>query len=1390
MKKRWLIAVSLVLTLITLFTALPSCKPVYAATSYMAIIPKILASGMTQQLSIALLNGSNPAYGDVKVMLSKDGKEVASATKQINGQGIIDLDLPSLASGDYDIQVSGVGFQQQTSVKVDTADLVFLETDKPIYKPGQTIHISAISLNSDLRPFSQKINLEVLDAKGLKIFKQQVTADDYGMASLDLPLSDQPNLGVWKFTATGADGASTQIDVRVEEYTLPKYEVKVTLPKDWFLVSDKITGQVAGTYSFGKPVKGELTVVAKRYVGNWQEYTRLTKAIDGATDFTLPAVGYVAGTPASGGNGNVNLEFTITEAATGYTETTTQLLTVAQAPLNLQIIPDTMAFKPALPLSVLVLSQNPGGDPVKASVDLTVSYLDSDYKDAGKETKKVDTGIGGMASVSLTPPGKAVAMTIDASASNAWAEKILLASYSPSGNFIHVTMEGSPILAIGDTAKFKIYATKEATNFYYEVVARGRVVFSDYTQSLDVAFKVTPAMSPSAKLLVYQVLPNSEVAADYVPFDVTAVYPQNVSLTAGTSEAKPGDSVNVTIKTENQSHVILAAVDKSVFILAENRLNLAQVFDELERLYMDPQAELHEVTIYPSIVTKGAGDVFKDAGVIVLSNNDIPSGKEYKSPARGNGIGGIFFGGAEKAVDGMVPPQMAVPAPATGQSASNGADAAGLAQVERVRQFFPETWLYQVVTTDSSGKSTLKLTVPDSITTWMLRAVAISKEKGLGIAEAELKAFQPFFIKLDLPYSAIRGEEFPAKVAVYNYMDKAQAVTVTLGQAGWFDLTGSTQQTVQIAAGEVGSFSFKIKPKGLGFNDLKVTAQSTQMADAVIQPLLIEPEGVPREFVENLVLADGANKTLDTTIPLEAVTDSGRALLTITGSFLTQTLDGLESLIQMPFGCGEQNMINFAPDVFIARYLKESGQLKPEIMAKLEKMMITGYQRELTYRRTDGSFSAFGMQDTEGSLWLTAFVLKSFAQAKGLIYVDPAVLDEAAAWIKAHQKSDGSFDAVGFLHHQELLGGLTGKDALTAYVAITLMETGEKTAAAKAVGYLETKLAGMTDAYTLALTSYALEMGQSAKRNEANTALMKLAQEDANGLHWGDDVKPLQNTQTPAGKIAAPGMPGIMPGVNHSAVVETTAYAMLALIQRGDNLNAGRAGKWLTSQRNAYGGYASTQDTVVGLQALTAYANNQKSDVDLTVSVKGPGMDKQVRITGANFDVLQVVELSLGQSVTVTARGKGEVVAQLVRRYNIPKPDAVEPVIKIDVKYDATTVAVNDLVNVNVNLTFNPPEEVASGMLVVDISVPTGFAADPASLDALMKANPLFKRYDISGRKVIFYIDNLKAGAKMNFSFKVKALYPVKAKGVTSQAYSYYQPEYKGESLSTDITVN
>ena len=178
--------------------------------------------------------------------------------------------------------------------------------------------------------------------------------------------------------------------------------------------------------------------------------------------------------------------------------------------------------------------------------------------------------------------------------------------------------------------------------------------------------------------------------------------------------------------------------------------------------------------------------------------------------------------------------------------------------------------------------------------------------------------------------------------------------------------------------------------------------------------------------------------------PPGAIPGSSRAYVAVTGNYLAQTLDGLEDLLQMPYGCGEQNMILFAPNIYVSHYLEATGQARPEVSAKAEFLMTTGYQRQLTYRRDDGSFSAFGQSDPSGSLWLTAFVLKSFAQAEGLIYVDEEVMGQARDWIRWHQRSDGSFEPVGFVHDRQLLGGLRGNTALTAYLAIALLEAGDE----------------------------------------------------------------------------------------------------------------------------------------------------------------------------------------------------------------------------------------------------------------------------------------------------------------------------------------------------------
>jgi len=92
-------------------------------------------------------------------------------------------------------------------------------------------------------------------------------------------------------------------------------------------------------------------------------------------------------------------------------------------------------------------------------------------------------------------------------------------------------------------------------------------------------------------------------------------------------------------------------------------------------------------------------------------------------------------------------------------------------------------------------------------------------------------------------------------------------------------------------------------------------------------------------------------------------------------------------------------------------------------------------------------------------------------------------------------------------------------------------------------------------------------------------------------------------------------------------------------------------------------------------------------------------------------------------------------------------------------------------------------------MTVLDISVPTGFVPVEEMLDEAVDSDPHIMRYDVAGRKVIFYSQDLAPGEEVEFEFKALACYPVRAKGVTSKAYSYYKPEWEGETLSQAVVI-
>lgn len=117
-------------------------------------------------------------------------------------------------------------------------------------------------------------------------------------------------------------------------------------------------------------------------------------------------------------------------------------------------------------------------------------------------------------------------------------------------------------------------------------------------------------------------------------------------------------------------------------------------------------------------------------------------------------------------------------------------------------------------------------------------------------------------------------------------------------------------------------------------------------------------------------------------------------------------------------------------------------------------------------RRSDNSFSAFGDRDKHGSTWLTAFVVRSFAQAKPFVFIDQAVLNKSIDFLNSQQLAStilnlfenyaqyhhssknifqmtGAFAEQGHIHNKAMQGGASdGGLALTAYVVAALLENG------------------------------------------------------------------------------------------------------------------------------------------------------------------------------------------------------------------------------------------------------------------------------------------------------------------------------------------------------------
>ncbi|XP_015756257.1 PREDICTED: complement C3-like [Acropora digitifera] len=727
----------------------------------------------------------------------------------------------------------------------------------------------------------------------------------------------------------------------------------------------------------------------------------------------------------------------------------------------------------------------------------------------------------------------------------------------------------------------------------------------------------------------------------------------------------------------------------------------------------------------------------------------------------------------------------------------------------QTRKYFPETWIFTEDNVGDDGIFHLFTNLPHSITTWVIQAVGVSNHTGLGLARPlYIRAFQQFFVSLRVPYSVQRGEQISVIATVFNYGEFNTKVKIKLVESKEFCTYESTDKTsanllVSVKSNDAVSVSFPIVPIKLGRLSIKVRAEAlfdeesfineVIARDEVLRSILVLPEGVERRTSYSFVLdpqgilrdekTETANSTSPTSgikhdrvvhndmqidsvllaVPARAIPGSLSARLSLTGNLIgpavsTLISGGLENLLRMPMGCGEQTMMFLAPNVYVLQYLSKTKQVTADIESRAYEMIQSGYQRALNYRRTDKSFSAFG-ESRPGSTWLTAFATRVFCAAGKFdgIEIDEALVCDSVRWILDNQRLDGAFPEVKDIIHKSMMGGTHGDVAMTAFVLVALLECGcnhqdRGQRIQNAVSFLETELNDIHKVNILSLTTYALALTGSTKSDLANRKLLRRQTNDKGNAtrHWD------------AGDTALS--------------VETTAYALLAQMALGRLKSAGPIVTWLSSQRDPQGGFVSTQ---IEVRHNIPAPKNETCHFDVSIKVREEIRENVVD----NIPVFRAGHMMQNDADDDEDDNSDDHFEERGRKRRKCRKNPQRKKCRkrktnnkkhLKPKMEAK---VPDALQLQVCARYLKPN--GTGMTIMDIGVFSGFIPDEDSLIELMEnVKPTVDRFEISDRSVILYVSQISSDIEFCAKFTINRIFHVgTVQPVPVKIYDYYKPD-------------
>jgi len=1080
-------------------------------------------------------------YGISYAILGEPGQETFSAALSNWGQG--------LDGGSFGYRVD------YTPPHLEA----YLYTDRPIYRPGQSVYFRAILRQAyngryDL-PDQSNLILNLLNDFGEEIATLDLPLSEFGTAHGLYTLPEDTEPGTYRFTSEEANYSS--VAFQVAEYRKPEIDLTVSFPSDQTLAGEKITGTVSANYFFGASA-GNVPV-------SWTLFRS-------PENFYLP--GYQVGKPdtrwLSGIPGFISLGF---QEQVSYGEGQTD----PSGNLDIETVISKSDERYRYTLEATVMDES--GLPVSARSDVMVNpdeffigvrpdaWSGRAGRETGFEVQVVDWDQEPFGEQPLLAQySKIVWERIDPQPGDLRG----FPTYEP-----HYTLVGSTDFLTGEDGKARIaFIPPEPGTYQLQVSGRGLPGENAVTQT--VLWVGGPGHA------VWPTLPN-----------------QRLRMTADKDSYQPDETAQVFVPNPfGDGAIALVTIERGV-LFEHQILQVNGSGVEIPVLLTDEQAP----NIYLSVTLikpNGKGDPDFRQGYLVLPVEPVeqslnvslasdpvvvePGGKITMNllvtDAQGNPVQGEFsISVVDLAVLALANPNSPEIVPAFyGEQSLGVSTSLSLAASTQLRLFLAEgiggggggepaspiqvreefldtAYWNAAIVTDAEGQAQVTLTLPDNITTWQLDTRGVTANTQVGQDSGLVVSTKDLLIRPVTPRFLVVGDHAVVAAIIHNNTTDELQVDVSLQESGFeLDDPKLAHQEVRLPPGGRERVEWWGTAEDIESVDLVFNADAGTLQDAsrpAWGDLPVLRYIAPQTFGTSGIMDDGGERLELVSLPRSFDPGGGELRLEMAPTLGAAMMSALEVLEYYPYSNTEQSVSRFLPNLETYRVIQDFGLEEPGLQARLERTLEDSIAQLNVRQNPDGGWGWW--KGDQSDTYITAYVLFGLIRAQDAgVEIEPIVIESAINYLTAS------------LPTLDMLTETWQYDRL-AYVHFVLSQVGEGDLFGVSGLYNERSQLNPWAQALLALTLESLSPGDE-RIQTLYSDIERSTTRTATGAHWENLESSWQNMST---------------------TIQSTAVVLYALAHHDPaSPLVADALRYLMAHRSALGAWASTYETSWTLMAL------------------------------------------------------------------------------------------------------------------------------------------------------------------------------------------------------------